>query len=115
MAQSFINISLDHYSRPCCSNKVTAPLLRAQLVRAGVWLVQLLHCVGLFLVVCGVQCDMLRTVLLCVVVIVSVGVGSVAADSSGESRVQVVVFRDITPCRLVNSCRWLSVHTSQHD
>jgi hypothetical protein len=55
--------------------------------------------------VCGAQCDMLGAVLLCVAVIVSVGVGGVAADSSGESRVQVVVFWDITPCRLVNSCR----------
>jgi len=105
MAQSLINISYGHESGHCCSNKVTAPLLRAQLVRAGVWLVQSRHCIGLFLVVCGAQCDMLGAVLLCVAVIVSVGVGSVAADSSGESRVQVVVFRDITPCRLVNSCR----------
>jgi len=55
--------------------------------------------------VCGAQCDMLGAVLLCVAVVVSVGVGSVTADSSGESRVQVVVLRDITPCRLANSCR----------
>ena len=54
---------------------------------------------------CGAQCDMLGSVLLCVAVTVSVGVGSVAADSSGESRVQVVVFRDITLCRLVNNYR----------
>ena len=55
---------------------------------------------------CGVQCEMSGAALLCVAVIVSVGVGSVVADVSGESRVQVVVvLRDITPCRLVNSCR----------
>ena len=63
------------------------------------------HCIGLLLVVSGTQCDMLVSFLLCVAVIVSVGVGSVAADSSGESRVQVVVLRDITPCRLANNCR----------
>ena len=48
---------------------------------------------------------MLGAVLLCVAVVVSVGVGSVAADSAGESRVHFLIFRDITPCRLVNSCR----------
>lgn len=40
---------------------------------------------------CGVQCEMSGTALLCVAVIVSVGVGSVAADGSGESRVQVIL------------------------
>jgi lactate dehydrogenase-like 2-hydroxyacid dehydrogenase len=40
--------------------------------------------------VCGAECEMAGTALLCVAVIISVGVGSVDADSSGESRVQVV-------------------------
>jgi hypothetical protein len=50
---------------------------------------------------------------MCMAVIVSVGVGSVAADGSGECRVQVVVvFGGITPCSLVNSCRQLTVYQS---
>jgi hypothetical protein len=75
------------YGTPCCARSSVDP---------GVWLVQSRLCIGMFVVVCGAQCDMLGTVLLCVAVIVSVGVGSVAADSSGESRVQVVVFRDMS-------------------
>jgi hypothetical protein len=58
--------------------------MRAQLIQAGVRLVQSRHCVG-FLLVCGALCEMAGAALLCVAVIVSVGVGSVAADGSGES------------------------------